>query len=414
VSICAGRTDRWSWGVGVALALATVAAYLIGADRAFGYDASVTMANFVVGDLGDVFTRQAVFNNHPVFSLVEHVVWRVTGSSSEPAMRVAPAAFAGAGVGLMAWRVGARHGVRAGMAAGVTLAAHPFLVDGRDARGYSLAVLSIVCMGIFALERPRPWGFAAALAVGVGTQLYVLVAAAALVASLAVRGGFDRRWARATAAGATCGLAVYLGMADDMGRAGRDFRADFPLHALYELLGGSAVAVAAAVVVGTAAIVRRRPRRDVVAASAVFAAGLVVPWIVAPSDLYARFTFCAVPALAYLFAVAAARSRLASAAVAVFAVAAVVPLLPSWTDDELPNRELARVVPTETTVCAVGSSGEALVWYLPQLRVDDDCTLAANLSPEAHPNASALARDRWPVLCWAADGAELRSTGPCP
>jgi hypothetical protein len=400
--------------VGAALALLTIAAYLVGADRAFGYDASVTMTNFVVDDVGDVFTRQAVFNNHPLFSLVEHVVWRVTGSSSELAMRVAPAAFAAAGVGLLSWRVGARLGLRAGLAAGLTLAAHPFLVDGRDVRGYSLAVLSIVCMGISAFDRRRPVEFAIALAVGVGTQLYVLVAATALVAALVARGGFDRRWARATAAGLTCGLAVYLGMADDMGRAGRDFRADFPVRALYELLGGSAVAVAAAAAVVLAAVARRPLRGDALAAVAVFTVALVVPWIIAPSDLYARFTFYAVPALAYLFAVAAAGSRSAFAGVVVFALAVLVPVLPAWTDDELPNRELARAVPPGAAVCAVGSSGEALVWYLPSLRVGDDCTLAANLSPQAHPNASALARDRWPVLCWADGGAELRSTGPCP
>ena len=400
--------------VGVVLAVLTASAYLVGAGRAFGYDASVTMANFVVGDTGDVFTRQVVFNNHPLFSLAEHLVWRVTGSSSEFAMRVAPALFAAASVGLMAWRVAARHDGRAGIAAGICLAAHPFLIEGRDARGYTLAVLAIVVMGVFVLDRPHPVGFAAALAVGVATQLYVVVPGVALVAFLAVGGRLNRRWRQATIAGMTIGFASYLGMAREMGRGGRLFRPDFPVDAMYEFLGGSAVAVAAAIAVVAAAAVGRPVRKDVAAAIAILGLGLLGPWLLAPIDLYTRFTFYAVPALAYAMALAASRWRWPVALVALFGLAAAAPLVPRWTTDELPNRELARSVPSGTEVCAVGTSARALQWYVPELRAGEDCALAAILLGDSHPGASAHARDIWPVLCWSRAGAELRSTGECP
>ena len=400
--------------VGGVLAVLTASGYLIGAGRAFGYDASVTMANFVVGDTGDVFTRQVVFNNHPLFSFAEHVVWRLTGSTSEAAMRVAPALFAAAAVGLMAWRVAARHGGRAGVAAGICLAAHPFLIEGRDARGYTLAVLAIVVMGVFVLDRPHPVGFAAALAVGLATQLYVVVPGVALVGFLAVGGRLDRRWRQFTAAGMTVGFASYLGMARQMGRGGRLFRPDFPADALYELLGGSAVAVAAAIAVVAVAAIGRPLRKDVAAATGILAAGTIAPWLLAPVDLYPRFTFYAVPALAYAMALAASRWRWPVALTAVFGIAAVAPLIPRWTADELPNRELARSLPPGVDVCAVGTSARALQWYVPELRAGEDCALGAILMGDPQAEVSARARRIWPVLCWSRRGAELRSTGACP
>ena len=141
---------------GFVLGAGTFVGYMIGANRAYSYDASVTMQNFVTGSLGDIFTRQAVYNNHPALSLIEHIVWVVTGSSDETTMRVAPALFAAVAVGLLSWRIGRRWGLAAGFAGGVILAAHPTLTDQRDVRGYSLAVMAIVVMGIAVLERPRP------------------------------------------------------------------------------------------------------------------------------------------------------------------------------------------------------------------------------------------------------------------
>ena len=91
---------------GLVLGAGTFVGYMIGADRAYNYDASVTMQNFVTGSLGDVFTRQSVYNNHPALSLIEHIVWVVTGSSDETTMRVAPALFAAVAVALLSWRIG--------------------------------------------------------------------------------------------------------------------------------------------------------------------------------------------------------------------------------------------------------------------------------------------------------------------
>jgi len=398
--------------VGGVVAVVTASTYLVGATRPFGYDASVTMANFVVGDLGDVFGRQIVFNNHPMFSFVEHVVWQLTGSSSELTMRLAPAAFAAAAVGVLAWRTGLRLGVLAGAAAGVALAANPLLLGARDVRGYSLAMLTVVLMGVFVLDRQAPVGLAVALAVGFGTQLYVIVPAAALFTYLLVGGRLTRRWVVAFAAGMAGGVAAYAGMARSMMQSGRNFRPRFLLDAAYDLFGASAVAVAATLVL---LLVAARPvRRDVAAAGAVLLGGVVGPWLLGPTHLYTRFLFFLAPVLAYVMATAVARRPVASVAVVVFAAGSVLPNVGEWRDGDVPNRELARAVPAGADVCGVGYSAQGLTWYLPEIRLRDErCEFATILQPAAHPEATARARELWPVLCWSYRGAELRAREGC-
>lgn len=114
---------------GLASAAGALGFYLMGADRALGYDAAVTVRNFVLTPSPfDAFRRQVVFNNHPFFSFVEHVTVDLTGSADEVTLRVPPALFAGAVVGLVVWAIARRRSLRAGLVAGAVLAANPTFV----------------------------------------------------------------------------------------------------------------------------------------------------------------------------------------------------------------------------------------------------------------------------------------------
>jgi len=69
--------NRWDSGLcGALLGLAVTGVYFIGAGRAYGYDASVTVHQFVVTpSLLDPLHRQALYNNHVLFSFVDHLVY---------------------------------------------------------------------------------------------------------------------------------------------------------------------------------------------------------------------------------------------------------------------------------------------------------------------------------------------------
>jgi len=386
---------------------------MIGADRAFNYDASVTMQNFVTGSVGDVFTRQTVYNNHPLLSLVEHVVSSVTGSVDESTMRFAPALFAASAVGILTWRVAARWGLAAGIVGGVLLATHPTLTSQRDVRGYTLAVLAIVLMGVAVLDIGSPALFAVALAVGVGTHVYAAIPAAALLVFLWSSGALTSKWRLAGAVGFVAGLACYAGMIHEMGRKGRVFRPRFPIDAGWELLGGGIIAAIALSCLLLLAL-RQRPPTPILLGAAVTSLGVFGPWLLAPVDLYPRFVYYAVPALALAASAAVKYDRRLFIVGFIAAVAMLAPSLRTWTHDELPNRQLAQVA--RGRVCGVGYPVEALRWYKPDIVVGTDCPVVAILRPEAIQKDAATARVLWPALCWSVPSAELRArtSQECP
>jgi len=121
------------------------AAYLVGAGRSYGYDESVTVGAFVsTPSLLDPFRRQIVFNNHPLFSFLEHLVWSA-GGRSESWLRVLPALSGAATVGLCARWLARRHGVAAAVCGATVLAANPLFAEAsRTVRGYSLVALCAV------------------------------------------------------------------------------------------------------------------------------------------------------------------------------------------------------------------------------------------------------------------------------
>src|SRR5438445_10156212 len=89
-------------GVGVAAGAVTFGVYLVGSGRSYDYDSSETVGSFIATrSLLDPFRRQLQFNNHPLFSFLEHLVYSA-GGKNEAALRVVPAADGAATVGLLA------------------------------------------------------------------------------------------------------------------------------------------------------------------------------------------------------------------------------------------------------------------------------------------------------------------------
>lgn len=111
--------------------------YTVGWDRAFGYDASRTVGQFVTADSLPGVLAQDRFNNHPLFSLIESAVYRFTGSTDERVMRLVPIVCGALAVGVVAGAVTRHFGAKAGHVAGAMLALNPLAVEQfREVRGY--------------------------------------------------------------------------------------------------------------------------------------------------------------------------------------------------------------------------------------------------------------------------------------
>src|SRR5690348_10836014 len=106
---------------GFALGVLTVALYMIGANRSFGYDAAATFANFVATpSIWDSFAVRSVIptvpiahvatNDHVLLSLVSHAIYSVSGSRNEVAYRLLPALAAGATVAVSTTALARRFG----------------------------------------------------------------------------------------------------------------------------------------------------------------------------------------------------------------------------------------------------------------------------------------------------------------
>lgn len=137
--------------------MATFVAYLPGLGRSLDFDSAETLGLFIrPGPPWSVFHRQAVFNNHPMFSFLEQVVRVVTGRTDAATMRLLPIAFGALAVGVLTWYASRRHGLVAGLLAGTVLACNPaFVALSRSVRGYSLLTLcAIVSTVIVAEDRP--------------------------------------------------------------------------------------------------------------------------------------------------------------------------------------------------------------------------------------------------------------------
>src|SRR5687768_448870 len=117
-------TRRFDFVVAAVIGLGTAVAYFYGADRSLDYDGSVTVGNFVAtADAWRPFRHQIVYNNHPLFSFAEHLVYR-TGGRSELALLAVPVFCGAAGAAVLAGWAAARFDRVVGVSAGLLLAAN--------------------------------------------------------------------------------------------------------------------------------------------------------------------------------------------------------------------------------------------------------------------------------------------------
>lgn len=397
--------------LGCLLALVTAAAYGVDAGRAFGYDAAVTMHNFVDGPPSWAFTRQVVWNNHPLFSFVTGLVADLMGSTHEVVMRVPAIAFSAGAVGVLSWRVATHFSVRAGAASGLVLAAHPLFFElGREVRGYSLALLAVVVLAVAVadVESPALGGLAAFVAMG--THAHTVIPVAALVAFLLAHKRLTRPWRISLLAAALGTALVYAGSISSSGRGTNDrmFRPLYLRDAMWEVLGGSAApALLLAAVALLGVCTRRRVSRGVGALLGTAVVGLVAIWIVAPYDLYPRFVYWAIPALALAVGWGVHAFPWSLALVVAAALAHIWTLAPHVGQDEMPNRALAEAAGSES--CMIGGIPEYMTWYADDIAIGDHCDVVA-VPPRFYPeHLQQRARTGWTTLCWEDEGAEVRA-----
>jgi hypothetical protein len=361
----------------VALFGSTFGLYLAASGRSYDFDSSETVGAFVATpSLLDPLRRQLGYNNHPLFSLLEHVVY-TAGGTSETALRILPCLFGALAVGVLAGWLGRRWGVLAGLSAGALLAANPlFATEARSVRGYSLLTLCAIVSTLLLVrffERPSYWtqiGYTVAVAAGVATHLYMVIVVLAQLAVIVVTRRLRLVWP--LAAGVVIGGCIYSGIAAKMVAYSRHqrghFNGAFPREAARALLGERTLAVAlfAALAIVGVVLLRQPAARVAIAALAVL---LLVDWaLLAPRDLYARFLVWLVPGLAVL--VAATVRRLP---VTVLAAAVIVGLMidldeAHWTTPPLPGRQTAALVRhlmgDGRRVCLLPYTTGALMAYL--------------------------------------------------
>ena len=387
-----------SVATGLVCGVATLLLGLIRIGRAFGYDEGFTYYYFIRGgSVRRALTTQIVFNNHPMFSAIQAVAWRL-GLVSEQAQRLGPALCGAIAVGLVAWFVARHVGAVAGVAAGVVLALNPIFLDQfRQLRGYALATAAVVAAGA-ALWRSWDdhrlrWLIiqGALMVIAVTTHAYsaltLLMLAAASIALRRVRPAHFSTWLVA----AVVAIGITFPLIDDI-RAntearGNRYLADFPLELAREFIGWSWPAVAVielAVVTGIVTLSMRSKQHlmAVAVSGAILVGAVAIMWqVVQPYDLYVRFFVSAMPLVAALAGFGVARlPRPAQVVVVIAMVWALLPGALEVLDSQPRTREAAALVNIVRAegleVC--GSNAEPLFVYTsPFPQVSDNGDLAS-------------------------------------
>lgn len=354
---------------------AALALYLVGAGRSYNYDESVTVGFFVATpSLLDPFRRQFFFNNHPLFSFVEHLVWS-SGGTTETWMRLLPAAFGASSVGFIGWWSTRRHGVLAGASAAAVLALNPLVIGAaQSVRGYSMLVFCAVVSSLLTVQllehgHRRFWclAYVSVTAAGLAVHLYMGFVLAGQVAFVAAKGLAGESWRALWYLSALLGSLAYLALLDTMAAGsrvqGRVFQPSFPIDLARAVLGEHPLAVASLAAVVAAAVRLSRFRREVVAPVVALGIPLVVLWAVVASYPQIRFFVWLVAGVAACAAAVVARWRLAVVPVAAAVVAMAVVQLNSWPEDQHMLPSAAAVVDGARArgeeVCAVGAEAVA-------------------------------------------------------
>jgi len=352
--------------VGTLIGVATAAAYLIGANRSYGYDAAATFANFVATpSLWDAFAIHSVVptvpiksvasNDHVLLSLLSHLIYSLTGSRAEVVYRLVPALAAGGTVGVTTAVLIRRFGIVAGICAGLFVATDPLFADNsRDLRGYSLAAVGAVLGTLILAGRWTRWrlvAYALVMGLAIAAQFFAIVVLLMHFAWIATRGWPQvRRLAPAWIAAAVIGVAANANIQVmellEHGYPPSVFYPDFPRDLVFFLLGAP-VLLPLGLWLSTAGLGlwTLRKERWLWPAIAVVAVVVGVLWLgLRPAYLYPRFFILLIPGCGYLMASAIARWRVLAPVVVVGAVVAAITQVPGWTEDPLALPQAAAAV----------------------------------------------------------------------
>jgi hypothetical protein len=369
---------RQSEAVAAAGFLITCGFYFLGAGRSLDYDSSVTVGYFVrTPSAFDAFTRERVWNNHPLFSFLDHIVYSL-GGHSETALRAIPI-IAGAGtVALLAWVCARQWGFLAGAAAATVTASNPMFANlARQVRGYSLLSLAALASTIafVALQRERTRArettYVASLAVGIATHLYGLLVIPLHVVAVAARRELSRRWLVSWLLGTVLGLLAWAGIVGDIPSRARVFVSSFPHDLANALLGMYSHSIIATIVLIVAALAALWPlERAALAAFGVLVLMVAGIWLVVqPAFLYPRFLVWLVPGVGYLAARAVARWPVLAVLPVVCLITTIDSQGPIWTQDPLPTRQAVQIFRQVSArgerPCVLGFIGETLTAYGP-------------------------------------------------
>jgi hypothetical protein len=376
---------RGSWILGAVMTTATALVYFIGSGRSVGdIDSSTTVGAFIktpslLDDLRRVIpTAPMQFNNHPVFSLVEHAVWS-SGLHSEAALRVAPILFGALAVGLLAAECARLFGWLSGLCAGLILAANPlFAFLSREFRGYSLVTLCAVGSTILlrrlltpdARGRFTEAGYVLVIAAGLATHLWFGLVLVIHLTIILVRRRWDMRWLGRFAAGGILGMLVYARTLSELIRTQKKapFQTSFPTKSAHFLLGHQAIAALILAVLVIYALMLCIRRTDVLVAIGVVGALLAFVWLVVhPQGLAPRFFIWMVPAAGLAGAIVVSRRPWVAALILVAVVAMIADEHAAWTSASPATAQAAAIVDAARAqgqrVCGYKAGQWAVVAY---------------------------------------------------
>ncbi len=360
-------SSKWPNVAGAVLGAATIAVYMIGSNRSFGYDAAATFSNFVATpSLWDAFAVHSVLptiplkyvasNDHVLLSLLSHLVYSITGSRSEVVYRLLPAMAAGGTVGVTTAALARRFGIVAGVSAGLFIATDPLFVDNsRDLRGYSLAALGVVIATLILAgrwTRRRLIVYAMVMGLAIAAQLFAglaLLMHIAWIATRRSRAQLDQlvpAWIWAAAIGIAANANIQVLEFVQHGYPPSLFYPTFPRDLVLFLLGAPILLPLglwlATLLCGLFAL-RREPW--LWAGLSVAAAAVAILWLgLQPAYLYPRFFIFLVPGCAFVIAAAVARWKVLAPIVAAGAVAAAAGQVPGYTQDPLALPQAAAAV----------------------------------------------------------------------
>jgi hypothetical protein len=377
-------STRGAAGLGGGIAIVAAGLYLMAAGRPLDYDSSVTVGIFVKShSLVDPLRRQVALNNHPLFSIIEHVLW-TAGLRSETWLRIPPILFGAATIAVVTWWCAKSFGALPGACAGVIVAANPMFAElSRSPRGYSLLCLCAVCSTMLLwrlVERSSttlpdwvPVAYVLLLAAGISTHLYGSVVLVVHVGIVVARREFGPKWLQRWVVGIALGCLVYLPTINNVihTRNARTFYPRFPLDVAEPLLGQAHVAVILLGCVALGALWMARGRPSALGGVLAIVVFVVFVWLVVqPQFLVARYLVWLVPGVALACAALVARQRLAVIIVAIAVVAMVAHQWSHWTATEVPSAQTAAMIDAARseglTVCGLQHTAAGVLAYTAQ------------------------------------------------